>query len=540
MRTFLTPSAIAVKIFLLSTITSSTAIFSGQALADKVPDAIDELEVITITNQRHHGVEGIKGYAKGHTSAPDLADWLTSVPGANINSNGPITGIAQYRGLYGDRVAASLDGHPVIGAGPNAMDTPLSYSTPLIVDSMTVYRGIAPVSAGINTLGGAVEVKMRKAETMNSQETVLSGDVQAGYRSNNSAKTLSAVTNIAKGDVAVLLYGNSQKGETMESGAGIDISPTDFDKVQLGGDIRYSKADNEVGLGYHYTDTNDSGTPALPMDIEYIESHRITLDGAFNVSGWQGEWQLGYIDADHGMTNYLMRQNTDPAKYRLNTATADTSDFKLKLTKGFSFGELAFGIDGYFATHDSVITNPNNMMFEVVNFNNVEDNRYGFFTQWQNQYDQTTVQLGVRLKRAEADAGDIGSSMALMPNTMGTLVSELRDNFNNANHKVSDNNVDIALNTQTTLSPNVSFSAGVGLKSRAPSYQERYLWTPMESTGGLADGHTYIGDINLKSEKAYQVDLGLTYQDDKLMLAPHIFYQSIDDYIQGTLGDKVV
>lgn len=534
MRTFLTPSAIAVKIFLLSTITSSTAIFSGQALADKVPDAIDELEVITITNQRHHGVEGIKGYAKGHTSAPDLADWLTSVPGANINSNGPITGIAQYRGLYGDRVAASLDGHPVIGAGPNAMDTPLSYSTPLIVDSMTVYRGIAPVSAGINTLGGAVEVKMRKAETMNSQETVLSGDVQAGYRSNNSAKTLSAVTNIAKGDVAVLLYGNSQKGETMESGAGIDISPTDFDKVQLGGDIRYSKADNEVGLGYHYTDTNDSGTPALPMDIEYIESHRITLDGAFNVSGWQGEWQLGYIDADHGMTNYLMRQNIDPAKYRLNTATADTSDFKLKLTKGFSFGELAFGIDGYFATHDSVITNPNNMMFEVVNFNNVEDNRYGFFTQWQNQYDQTTVQLGVRLKRAEADAGDIGSSMALMPNTMGTLVSELRDNFNNANHKVSDNNVDIALNTQTTLSPNVSFSAGVGLKSRAPSYQERYLWTPMESTGGLADGHTYIGDINLKSEKAYQVDLGLTYQDDKLMLAPHIFYQSIDDYIQGT------
>ena len=534
MRTFLTPSAIAVKIFLLSTITSSTAIFSSQALADEAPDAIDELEVITITNQRHHGVEGIKGYAKGHTSAPDLADWLTSVPGANINSNGPITGIAQYRGLYGDRVSASLDGHPVIGAGPNAMDTPLSYSTPLIVDSMTVYRGIAPVSAGINTLGGAVEVKMRKAETMNSQETVLSGDVQAGYRSNNSAKTLSAVTNIAKGDVAVLLYGNSQKGDSMESGAGVDISPTDFDKVQLGGDIRYSNADNEVGLGYHYTDTNDSGTPALPMDIEYIESHRITLDGAFNISDWQGEWQLGYIDADHGMTNYLMRENNDPTKYRLNTATADTSDFKLKLTKGFSFGELTFGVDGYFATHDSVITNPNNMMFEVVNFNNVEDNRYGLFTQWQNQYDQTTVQLGVRLKRAEANAGDIGSSMAMMPNTMGTLVTELRNNFNNANRKVSDNNIDIALNTQTILSPNVTFSAGVGLKNRAPSYQERYLWTPMESTGGLADGHTYIGDINLKSETAYQVDLGLTYQDDKLMLAPHVFYQSIYDYIQGT------
>jgi iron complex outermembrane receptor protein len=534
MRTFLTPSAIAVKIFLLSTITSSTIIFSGQALADDAPDAIDELEVITITNQRHHGLEDLKGYAQGQTSAPDLADWLTSVPGANVNSNGPITGIAQYRGLYGDRVAASLDGHPVIGAGPNAMDTPLSYSTPLIVDSMTVYRGIAPVSAGINTLGGAVEVKMRKAETMNGQATIVSGDVQAGYRSNNSAKTLSAVTNIAKDNVAVLLYGNSQKGDSMESGDGVVISPTDFDKVQFGGDIRYSKDDNEIGLSYHYTDTNDSGTPALPMDIEYIESHRITLDGAFSLSGWQGEWQLGYIDADHGMTNFLMRENNDPTKYRRNNATAETSDFKVKLTKDFDFGELAFGVDGYFASHDSVITNPNNMMFKVVNFNKVEDNRYGIFTQWQNQFDQTKVQLGVRLKRAEANADNVSSSMAMMPNMMGTLVSGLQDDFNNADRKVSDNNVDIALNTQTKLSTNLSFSAGVGLKTRAPSYQERYLWTPMESTGGLADGHTYIGDINLKSETAYQVDLGLTYQDEKLMLAPHIFYQSIDDYIQGT------
>jgi iron complex outermembrane receptor protein len=534
LRTFLTPSAIAVKIFLLSTITSSSVMFSGQTLADNAPDTIDELEVITITNQRHHGLEGIKGYAQGYTSAPDLADWLTSVPGANINSNGPITGIAQYRGLYGDRVAASLDGHPVIGAGPNAMDTPLSYSTPLIVDSMTVYRGIAPVSAGINTLGGAIEVKMRKAETMNNDAKALSGDVQAGYRSNNSAKTLSAVTNISKGDIAVLLYGNSQTGDSIESGDGVVISPTDFDKVQFGGDIRYSKDNNEIGLGYHYTDTKDSGTPALPMDIEYIESYRITVDGAFSLSEWQGEWQVGYIDADHGMTNFLMRENNDPTKYRRNNATAETSDFKIKLTKDFDFGELAFGVDGYFASHDSIITNPNNMMFTVVNFNEVEDNRYGIFTQWQNQFDQTNVQLGVRFKRAEADAGEVSSSMAMMSNMMGTLAGDLQDDFNNANRKVSDNNVDIALNSQTKLSTNVSFSAGIGLKSRAPSYQERYLWTPMESTGGLADGHTYIGDINLKSETAYQVDLGLTYQDDKLMLAPHIFYQAIDDYIQGT------
>ena len=530
MRTFLTPSALAVKIVLLSAITTSSIITSDQVLADEAPDVIDDLEVITITNQRHQTLENMKGYAQGHTSAPDLADWLTSVPGANINSNGPITGIAQYRGLYGDRVAATLDGHPVIGAGPNAMDTPLSYSTPLIVDSMTVYRGIAPVSAGINTLGGAIEVKMRKAETMDNQNIDISGDVQAGYRSNNSAKTLSAVTNIAKGDVAILLYGNSQTGDSMESGDGVVINPTDFDKVQLGGDIRYSKDDSEVGLSYHYTDTGYSGTPALPMDIEYIESHRITLDGAFELASWQGEWRLGYIDADHGMTNYLMRENANPAMFRRNNATAETTDFTFELNKTFSFGEIAVGIDGYFAVHDSVITNENNAMFSVVNFNHVEDNRYGIFTEWQNQFDQTTIQLGVRLKRAEANASDVSSSMAMM----NPMMKMLQDNFNNADSDVSDDNVDIALSTETKLSESLSLYAGLGLKNRAPSYQERYLWMPMESTGGLADGNTYIGNINLKSETAQQLDLGLTYQTSALMVAPHIFYQSIDNYIQGT------
>lgn len=526
MHTFLTPSAVAVKIVLLSVIGSTVIAFSGQALADEAPDAMDDLEVITITNQRHHTLDNIKGLAQGHTNAPDLADWLTSVPGANINSNGPITGIAQYRGLYGDRVAATLDGHPVIGAGPNAMDTPLSYSTPLIVDSMTVYRGIAPVSAGINTLGGAVEVKMRKAETMNNPNAEVSGDIQAGYRSNNSAKTLSAVTNIAKGDFAVLLYGNSQTGDSMESGDGIAISPTDFDKVQLGGDIRFNKDENEIGLSYHYTDTNNSGTPALPMDIEYIESHRLTLDGAFELAEWQGEWKLGYIDADHGMTNYLMRMNANPAMFRRNNATAQTSDFSFELARAFSFGELAFGVDGYFAVHDSVITNENNAMFEVVNFNEVKDNRYGIFTQWQNQFDQTTVQLGIRFKRVEANASEVSSSMAMM--------KMLQNNFNNAERDVSDNNVDIALSTESRLSKSWSLYAGVGIKNRAPSYQELYLWMPMESTGGLADGNTYIGNINLKSETAQQVDLGLTYQTQNAMISPHVFYQSIDDYIQGS------
>ena len=198
----------------------------------------------------------------------------------------------------------------------------------------------------------------------------------------------------------------------MESGDGTVIDPTDFDKTQAGFDVRHATENNTVGLSYHYTKTTDSGTPALPMDIEYIESSRINIDGDFQLGQWQGEWSVGYLDADHGMTNFLMRAH-DPMKKRRNTALADTTDFKFVLNREFSFGELSFGVDGYLATHDSVITNPTNAMFEVVNFNNVQDDRFGFFTEWQNQYGQTTVQFGVRVKHAISNADEVSGNMAM-------------------------------------------------------------------------------------------------------------------------------
>jgi iron complex outermembrane receptor protein len=349
----------------------------------------------------------------------------------------------------------------------------------------------------------------------------------------------------------------------MESGDNINISPTDFAKRQFGTDLRYVGDESETGFSYHYTDTQDSGTPALPMDIEYIYSHRASLDGEFTLVGWQADWLLGYTDADHGMTNFEMRLNSNPKKYRRNNATGITTNFKLALSKECLFGDLEFGADGYFTDHDSVITNPMNSMFEVVNFKDVKDNRFGFFAQWQQTFNDTKVQLGARLKRAESDAGKVATSMAMMMpmnsgmgsgmnsgmGNMGGMTStmpsiadlakDLRDNFNNSDRSVSDTNVDVALSTETQLSKGLSLYVGLGLKNRGPSYQERYLWTPMESTGGLADGNTYIGDIDLESETAYQADIGLTYQTQKAMIAPHVFYQNIDNYIQGTaLGMK--
>ena len=62
------------------------------------------------------------------TPSPDLASLLKKAPGANVNRNGPLTGIAQYRGMYGPRIAVKVDGANIAPSGPNWMDAPLSYA----------------------------------------------------------------------------------------------------------------------------------------------------------------------------------------------------------------------------------------------------------------------------------------------------------------------------------------------------------------------------------------------------------------------------
>lgn len=89
-------------------------------------------------------------------ATPDTAQLLRRMPGANVNKNGELTGIAQYRGMFGDRIRVSVDGAQISGAGPNAMDAPLHYAPVAILESLTINRGIVSVSAGQETIGGFV------------------------------------------------------------------------------------------------------------------------------------------------------------------------------------------------------------------------------------------------------------------------------------------------------------------------------------------------------------------------------------------------
>ncbi|MDA8752536.1 TonB-dependent receptor [Halieaceae bacterium] len=463
--------------------------------------------------------------------APDVSRLLLQAPGANINTNGPITGIPQYRGLFGPRIAVSLDGNQLAPAGPNWMDPPLSYAVTAQLESLQVYRGIAPVSVAQESLGGAVDARTRHGEFGQQNDFELQGRVMGSAQTLSSGYQLDADVLLANRSQRFRFAAMTQSGDDASFPGG-DILPTEYERQRydLGYGVRFGG--HTLQIDYGYNDTGDAGTPALPMDIEYFEGDLLGISYRFESAGALAlEARLYGSDLDHGMTNFHLRPAPPASAWRQNIASSRNRGAELQALLTDDHGTWRVGIDAFREAHDSDIDNPKNPAFFVQNFNGAKREVLGAFLERGMQLGtRWRTELGLRYNHVSSDAGEVDGTPAMMmpPAQM------LRDSFNAAQREQADDNVDLVAKAWFAASDSLSLYAGLSRKQRSPSYQERYLWLPLEATGGLADGQVYIGNLELQAERAHIAELGLDFADGRLSLSPRLFYNEVDDFIQGT------
>ena len=498
------------------------------ALLSALPVHADHLEELVVTASHDKRTIDV---ADEMLISPDVAQLLKKAPGANVNSNGPLTGIPQYRGMYGPRVAVSMDGAHLAPSGPNWMDPPLSYAVGGQLESLELYRGIAPVSVAQESIGGAVDVKSMHGDFTDGKNFELAGRVIGNTQSVNDAYHVESAVFASNQQNRIRLAAMTENGDDAEFPDG-HIEPTEYERQRYDLGYGFRSGEHTLQLDYGYNDTGDSGTPALPMDIETIEgdlyglSYNFDQDMALQVTA-----SLYASDLDHTMTNYKLRQAPPASEWRRNTASSDNLGFKLSTTVHDDEGASTFGFDGFSAKHNSDIDNPNNPMFFVENFNKAEREVLGVFLERQQDFtEQWRAEFGIRYNRVEMNSDEVNGTPAMMM----PPAAALRDSFNNAKRKQTDNNLDLVAKAWYRATENSSWYLGIAQKNRSPSYQERYLWLPLESTAGLADGYTYTGTINLDPEVSRQIETGLDYSSGALTVSPRFFYSEVDDYIQGT------
>ncbi|MDB2602235.1 TonB-dependent receptor [Gammaproteobacteria bacterium] len=485
-------------------------------------------------------------------ATPDTAQLLRKMPGANVNKNGELTGIAQYRGMFGDRIQVSVDGAQINGAGPNAMDAPLHYAPVAILESLTINRGIVPVSKGQETIGGYVEANTYAGDFGTTKGFEFSGRAYAGAQSVNSGDVLSGFFSVANDTHIFRGFVMQERADDLEFPDG-NITPSEYERERF--DLGYSfvTGAHEFSIDFARNNTKDAGTASLPMDILSIDSDLFRSRYTFSASEGVFTVELSASDNEHWMTNYHLRRppqtaasTADPMRFRRNWAVSENYGFALKYEQFADNGNWLYGIDGHFAEHRSIITNPNSTPFYISNFNDVNRDIIGAFVERQISLNaRTGLETGIRVNHVSMDSVPVSANlnpmnmMMGMPVMMNNLAGSLSTQFNNDNVAQTDTNVDAFVRLSYQTDGDATWYIGAARKTRSPSYQERYLWIPLEATGGLADGKTYIGNPNLNPEVAHEIELGLDLENSRYGIYPRIFYKRVSDYIQGTPSTNV-
>jgi iron complex outermembrane receptor protein len=457
---------------------------------------------------------------------------LDRIPGANVNFNGALAGIPQYRGLFGDRVNVLVDGVQIPGACTNAMDHALHYMPRGRLGLLEVLRGVAPVSSGLETLGGTVLAESQNGTFGTGDEVEVSGQFNVGGQSVDRGYSTSGFASFANERHRLQVGGVREQGDDRRFGGGGFIRPTRYERDAF--DIGYGLhlGAHEFGFDFRRNDTRDAGTPALPMDDIRTEANLFRLRYGGRWQGLDLEARLFHTAVEHLMSNFDLRPVPVGRARRFALADADSGGYRLSVGSDLAGGRLLAGADGLFARHSSELLDPDNPAFFLDSFRDVRRDLYGFFAEWERPLATAwDLHLGLRHTVVAMDAPTVDASMArAMP---GSGIARLRNRFNAADRSQVDHNTDAVLRLVHSPIEGLSLEWALARKMRSPNYQERFLWAPLEATAGLADGNLYTGDINLRPEKALQAEFGVDWRGDRIWLAPRAFYHHIDDYIQG-------
>lgn len=455
----------------------------------------------------------------------DASCMVARMPGASILRNGPQTGLLQVRGLSGERVGVRVDGMTISPACPNHMDPPLHYADLRPGSAIELFAGIAPVSEGGDRIAGQLSVSRPDPLFAEGNQTLLGGQLGSVWRGDHDSYELGADLHYAARDLAVEYRGSAATGSDRRIPGG-RVRDTGYDLTRHGLTTAWRTAHGFLALDAGFSITRDAGTPALPMDMVEDDSWNFGLRQSEVFAWGEIEQQVFLHHIDHLMDNFSNR----PAPMMRMETPASSRDYGWRAGVMLPRGDarLRIGLDLHRNEFEARQRSVTSGLYRDMFRDNVRA-RYGTYFDWEQQLDpRWTSRIGLRADLVTTNAGAVDNQ--LMP--MGPILAD-QVAFNNADRSKSDLLLDWVAALRFEPDDRSSLELAVALKNRAPSLVERYLWTPLGASAGLADGRTYLGDSNLDPEQSWQLSLAYEHRGDgwRTRLSP--FYQSVSDFIQG-------
>ena len=483
-------------------------------------------DTIVVTAPRLTATDAATEADEELSTGPDCAAFIARQPGAAVVANGTLSGQVQMRGLFGERILLRINGQRFATGGPNAMDPAMHYAPMMLIDRIEIARGISPVRDGPG-LGGGVNTILKHARFGDGSSLSPQIDLTSQYRSVDDSVAIGGLVALASDSLRLGVIGSYEAGDDIRFPGG-RIGSTSFHRTVYGVQAGFRAGPGEFSLEYRRQDTGRSGNPPFAMDIVYFHTDfaRAGFEGDLN-DDLRLEVHANYTGVSHRMNNYELRPAPIIAMTRQSDTYADTMAADASLRFGSADRHIRVGGDFELIDKGYVLYNPLSPAFFIHPLDRASSDRVGGFVEWRSGFGAIESELGLRIDRHGASTG---------PSRFGPGVPagpvNLANAFALADRNWSGTSVDASLRLWAEMD---AFTPRLTLahKTRAPSLIERYSWLPTEASGGLADGNIYVGDVNLKIEKAWIAELGVDWQGDTAYARPVIYYRRINDFIQG-------
>ncbi len=467
-------------------------------------------------------------------SSSDSASLVTDLPGGAAWGAGGVSSLPAINGFGADRLQVAINSMLISPACPNEMNPPLSFVNPAMIARMRAYLGVGPVSVGGDYIGSRIDVTTAPPAFVPERAGwVTSTQVSGFFRSNGNAYGVDANATVANRDTSITYTGGWVRSGNYKAGDGSTIKST-----------RYETQNHAISISkqsFGNLFTFQIGGQFIPYQ-GYVNQYMdmVYNRGLYANGRYEGVFDWGKFEASafvHQIRHTMGFIAPDKVSdMPMDTKGLDTG-YALKATVSLSHhdllrigNELAVNRldDWWNPVAGSMMMAPNTF----ININGGTRDRVGTFVEWERHWDrQWTSIVGLRNDVVWMNTGNVQGYNAM---SYGADAAA----FNALDRARTDVHVDGSALIRYEPDDVSQYELGFARKTRSPNLYERYAWSTsamaMQMIGWFGDGNGYVGNVDLKPEKAHTVSFTAGWHDPAqriwdVKVTPYASY--VQDYI---------
>lgn len=481
-----------------------------------------QLDMVTISVQEKKAAHQLVNFYKTNLGAT-LEDILARLPEVALVRRGPYGMEPVIRSFGGGQINVLVDGMVMHGACTDKMDPATIYIEPMNLENLKLQTGTQGFSKG-SAIGGTVDMKM--ATPKFAHDKALHGTLQSGYQSNSQGWYNAGALNYNTDRWAFRMSGTFRSHQNYTDGNRKEVLYSQFHKTNFSLGTVYKlnhstllKADVLSDDGWNI------GYPALPMDVGSAKARlaALSIEQADHSKRWyQWNAKLYMNDIVHQMddskrVNVPMHMdmpghsNTVGAygegSYRISTS--QTLQMRVDAASTFLKASMTMYPAGEPPMY--MLTWPDNRR-----------NQGGMSGQWQWQPDSIhtlTVQMRVDAVQSVLTTEEAKDHISIAGGNTAPRFDFLKNVSFSYRHRVGRHH---------------SISASTALAQRMPTANELYGFYLFNAF----DGYDYIGNTRLKTENAFNAELGWQLKTSNVRLQVTGFYSYLTHYLLGVFDSS--